>query len=210
VHPFLQEFKSIVENQTIFVLGGGPSVKSLDLSLLKDRHVIAINASAYDVVEPTALYWADDYWAEENANMLESHPCKYKFSSRRYGKAEFGKYGEFILRLVGGNGYASNPEQIKGNNSGAHVINFCINMGAKRIILLGFDMKYVNNKSHYHDRYTKPVIYDTYKEVFIPSINALYAATASMNLDIINCSMDSELHCYKKVPFEEVIASESK
>lgn len=210
MHSLLQNFKNIIYGQTVFIVGGGPSIKDIDLSLLSDKLVIAVNAAAYDFINPppTAILWGDMNWSDNNHDFLLNSLCKFKFTSKRYlRKSKIGPFGEYILQLTSGHGIDTNPENIKGNNSGAQALNLCINMGAKRIVLLGFDMKYIGSKSHYHDRHTTPVISDSYKDLFIPCLEKMSEdiITKKIEVDIINCSLVSDLDCFVKKPFDEVI-----
>jgi hypothetical protein len=54
--------------ETAFVVGGGPSVRDVDLGALRGRRVIAINSSVYAVPWADYLYFGDFRWWNEGPN----------------------------------------------------------------------------------------------------------------------------------------------
>jgi len=56
------------ERQTVFIVGGGPSVLGQDLDALRGRRVIAINSSVYAVPWADILFFGDWRWHNEPDN----------------------------------------------------------------------------------------------------------------------------------------------
>ena len=54
--------------ETVFIVGGGPSVLGQDLNALRGRRVIAINSSVHAVPWADILYFADWRWWYEPEN----------------------------------------------------------------------------------------------------------------------------------------------
>ncbi len=54
--------------ETVFIIGGGPSVASMDLDALRGRRVIVINSSVYAVPWADILYFGDWRWWNEPEN----------------------------------------------------------------------------------------------------------------------------------------------
>src|SRR4029450_12910778 len=54
--------------ETVFIVGGGPSVLQQDLGLLRGRRVIVINSSFYSVPWADILYFGDYRWWNEPEN----------------------------------------------------------------------------------------------------------------------------------------------
>lgn len=202
MRPIIQDLMQKFSGADVFIVGGGASLKSFDFGLLKGKNVIALN-SAYKYVDETAvLYWADASFGQtENELGLADHPSKYKFSSRLNADTliladQKGVAGCNWLKKTGDYGFDSNVNNVRGNNSGAHAINFAVNLGAYRIILLGFDMGYTGSKSHFHDHHQAPTAFATYAELFIPSIESMAAAIRHIPVTIINCSSTTKLKCF--------------
>ena len=56
------------EGETVFIVGGGPSVLGVDLEVLRGRRVIVINSSVYAVPWADFLYFGDWRWWNEPEN----------------------------------------------------------------------------------------------------------------------------------------------
>lgn len=54
--------------ETVFIVGGGPSVLGIDLEALRGRRVIAINSSVYKIPWADILYFGDWRWWHEPDN----------------------------------------------------------------------------------------------------------------------------------------------
>lgn len=185
----------------VFIVGGGPSVKEIDLDKLKGKKIIAVNNAYKLFSELTAIYWADGSWADQHHKGLDQHSCQLRFHSRNKPKLDDkhkGPYGCTVLKKTGDYGYDPEPHHVRGNNSGVQALNLIINMKPKRIFLLGFDMRRIDNKTHWHDDHILQVPSDVYTDMFIPSINSLAEELKNYNTpDIINCSLYSAVRCFK-------------
>lgn len=187
-------------------MGGGPSAKEADFELLQNEITFSINDSFDDFPNTTAIYWVDDSWASENYDKLKSHPCKLLFTSRKAQQVKYDKNDDprsllnaTVLKRTGDFGYAPEPDCVMGNNSGTQVLNLCINMKPKTIVLMGFDMKLKDNKSHYHDKWRPPIQPRIYNNLFVPSTDALAKGAASHGnrVRIVNSCHDSALRCFE-------------
>ena len=54
------------ECETVFIVAGGPSLRELDLELLRGRRVIVINSSIYAIPWADILYFGDWRWWHDN------------------------------------------------------------------------------------------------------------------------------------------------
>jgi hypothetical protein len=210
MRPDIQALFSKISGRDVYVIGGGPSFREEYIEFLENKLIICINTAFKYFKNPTAIYWCDDSWACNNLDALESHPCKMRFTSRFNGDGFITKNikttaGATVLRRTGDFGIDPNIDNVRGNNSGAHMINFLTNMKVKRIILLGFDMKIKNGKSHWHSGYGYPLSNNVYTDLFIPSIESMAPAVKLLGVDVINCSIDSDLTCFRKEKFEDLI-----
>jgi hypothetical protein len=171
----LQELFKELKNETVFIVGGGVSIRDVDFNDLKGKKVITINNAYKDVIDATALYWCDSSWINKHIEGIQKHPCKLRFQGRYQAmedSEEINGMGDAtILPIVNDFGLTTNPNQLVGNNSGAHVLNLCINMKAKNIILLGYDMKASETReTHYHGGHGYGHRPHIYPELFIPCL----------------------------------------
>lgn len=202
MRPALYQLKSHIQDNTVFIVGGGSSLKNFDFNRLKGRKVIGINQAANYIKDLTAIYWVDEIWAAQNYHILETHDCKLRFCGR-YGVSDFCIMNDIRsvadscpLRITGAYGFDPDINNVRGNNSGAHCINLCVNLGAKRIVLLGLDMV----PSHWHDDYNLHYD-DSIYDQFLSSIESM-ARELPKGIEVLNCSMISRITCFKKVPFD--------
>lgn len=200
----LIELIAQLQDATVFIIGGGASLRGFDYSKLAGQKVIGINQACVYVPNLTAMYWADEDWAARNYDTLSADPCKLRFCGRMHVADTVLLNGiktlcdATPLVITGSTGLSANINHVCGNNSGSHAINLCINAGAKRIVLLGFDMK----PKHWHSDYTLAYDQSVY-DGFLESINSI-AAVKPADVEIINCSMDSTIEVFPKVAFDDL------
>lgn len=127
---------------TIVCLGTGPSLTQADVDLCRGRaHVIAVN-DAY-----TLAPWADVLYAADY-KWWRAHDGVPQFQGRKFSIMPYGhespqqEYADIhILRNTGVRGLEQQPNALRtGLNSGYQAINLAFHLGAKRIVLLGYDM----------------------------------------------------------------------
>lgn len=212
----LQQLMKKVKYKNVFIVGGGPSVKNVDLSLLQNEVTICINDAYRYFSNTTAIYWVDESWASENYDNLKQHNCQLLFTSKfarhvsyKHKKEPKGILNSTILKRTGDYGFDPDPECVMGNNSGTQVINLMVNMKPANIILLGYDMKLVERKSHWHDGKRLPIKNTTYVDLFIPSTEALSKEMKKkdVKVNIVNANPESALRCFKFDDYKNYLKS---
>lgn len=211
--------------ETVVCIGGGPSVTEEDLALVagnKTLRSIAIN-DAY-LVAPFAdiSYFADARWWKWHEDGIEkSWPWKH-FS--REGQKEVWQnfYGQkcsientgllvadpavFILHNYGTTGLSDRPNGLHtGSNSGYQSINLAYLAGAKRIILLGYDMRFDSKgKSHSHNGHPVRVYEDAYVN-YAHKFSSMLPQLNARGIEVINCSLESTINVFRKESLESVL-----
>lgn len=206
MRPSLQELMKKLKNQTVFIVGGGPSAADVDFSLLQDEVVVCINDSYVDFPKATALYWVDESWIATEYDKVRAANFPFVFTSKPYHHISYvnnpdphGSCSTYILRRKGDFGYAPEVDCVMGNNSGVQMLNLVINMKPKRIVLIGFDMKRRGKQTHYHNKPRLPHNRDIYSELFVPSMNALHKGLSELRHppQIINTDLGSGIRCFE-------------
>ena len=88
-----------------------------------------------------------------------------------------------------------------GYNSGHQVVNLCWHLGVRRVVLMGFDMRRVDGKSHWegHDGHpgqpSSPEEYDMYMLPFFPKLAEDLEKDGSMK--VVNGTVGSALTCFE-------------
>lgn len=96
-----------------------------------------------------------------------------------------------------------------GLNGGYQAVNLAITaMGGAaaegKILLLGYDMKYQGEKSHWHGGHPEKVGEDMYKVTYLKYFREL-PRHLPKGVEIINCSNDSRIDCFRRIPVEEAL-----
>lgn len=135
------------KDQTAVIVASGPSAQTVDLSLAKGRaRFIAVNNS-YRLCPWTDVLYAHDYkWWKDADGAPDFEGVKYAGEIR--AKEDFGVNHINVRRycdqiLLGGDEIGSCA------NSGFQAMNLAALFGARKIILVGFDME-SRNGSHWH------------------------------------------------------------
>lgn len=214
-----------------FILGGGPSIPhqfgvpedvieavttrvqkpsaySPYLEPIHDKHVIGVN-NVYQIGRWVGvLFFGDCAWYNVHRPALAEWTglkvtCCNRFENRKPKTMEGIKYlGKDMNHRQG---ISSDPTKVSwNNNSGAAAVSLAAHFGAKRIILLGFDMS-LNGKgvSHWHGSHgnKKPPSFNRHKLGF----PVIAAEAKARNIEILNASPNSTLDMFPKVHIKELL-----
>lgn len=192
--------------ETIYIVGGGPSLKDFDFSLLKDKITIAVNKSLKYVPNPNALYWSDTRlynWFHEEIDAIN---C-IKVTNKPFPA---NAPGVINLLNTGKHGLEKDPRCIRdGGNSGYAAINLAYHLGAKKIVLLGFDMNVDNSLTHYHGGYEQlsRIPDDSlYKRLMLPSFGTIADELEQMKVKVFNASPTSAIECFPKISLDQIFS----
>lgn len=201
--------------QTVFLVAGGPSLEGFDGTILDEYAHITINDSYQLCPNAQITYFCDPKWYHwhEDKPEWQNHPgLKVRLEAhvgapdipdsikvlRNDTKAEHsGETGGLCLE----------PDGLRtGSNSGYQCINLAFHLGAKRIVLLGFDMKAgKDGKMHWfgdHPTKTKPNIF---KDNFLKHFPTLVQPLAEEGVEVINCTPGSAIDCFPKRDLNELL-----
>lgn len=172
---------------TCFVLGSGPSLDRETVARLEGRHVIAVNNS-YQLAPFADLFFNDDNWFQNHRADIEglrgrvfstSYKAAQECAKVQYVSAEF--RDEFPAPGIIRNGKCS----------GQKAIGLAVSLGARRIVLLGFDMREVDGRTHFHDEYRNEP--SRYSDYFIPHFAGWRESAARIGVSIVNATPKSAL-----------------
>ena len=94
------------------------------------------------------------------------------------------------------------PDGIRtGMNSGFQAINLLVHTGVRKIILLGYDMRVIEKKSHWFGEHPRGRN-DFYGKSFIPVFRTLVEPLKELGVDVVNCTPDSALDAFRKSTLE--------
>ncbi len=198
--------------KTVVCIAGGPSlnlphVRLTAIARRKDRiRVVAINDAVYPAWWADVLYACDHRWWLKHEGVPGFRGLKVSISNARGHLREFTDI-QFVEN-TGTDGIDTSPTGIRtGSNGGYQAINLALHFGAKRIVLLGYDMKFGDEgKTHWFGDHDDWKLKErTVENVFIPKYAALAKAFRKLDVEILNATPDSALTVFEKVKLESVI-----
>lgn len=216
-----------------WIIGGGPSMprqfgvpesvikmvqdKVVPMSVyaeymapIHNRHVIGINVAYLLGNFVSVLYFADLPFYRENKHKLKDFSNLKVTDAGNLPPREY-HFHKNIKKVGRDNKYGLHPDQnrIRWNrNSGGGAIDLAIHFGAKRIMLLGYDMKAdTDGKTHFHSglpNYVNGMRADTFAR-FLKGFPFIKEDADKLGVEILNVNPDSALAIFPKVQLKDVI-----
>lgn len=205
---------------TVVVCAPGPSFTEKTAKLVdcyRSRVRTLAVTSAYrrlpnaDLLFATDAKWWDTYYAEQpdfRGQRWSSHEDSIyndkKATALRWGlKLVRGRQGSIFSTA-----FASHPDWVAyGDNSGFAAVNLALLMGASDILLVGFDMRVVEDKGHFFGEYDDTKLVNTRTHGYERFIGAFKVAAHNMPRDvtITNCTPDSALTCFPYADLQKTL-----
>lgn len=201
------------EADVVFLAAGGPSLRDFDWKRLETKEVIAINKSLYTCPKARVLWFSDDYFYDEHKEIIDSHGAQYKCSA----------YADVYLRPYPPHIYTYKFDRMRGlqdgfttinhgNNGGYAAICLAAKLGAKKLVLLGYDFKYgPNGESHWHEGHFfggKKQFHreDALTHKMLPCFDTLKWPLIEKRVTVYNASPDSNLLVWPRITHEEALS----
>ena len=194
------------EGQTVVCIGGGPSVTPSAVDSIRGRaRVIAIN-NAY-ILAPWAemCYFADTRWWEWHQNQ----PVFKSFAGHKVTIENTGLLikdeAVFMLHNLNNEQLSESPNGIHtGSNGGYQAVNIAVLSGAKRIILLGYDMRFPGGKSHWHGGHPVKNPADHYT-MYAGKFATMLPQLKRLGVEVINATPGSAIKCFPFMDLNEAL-----
>lgn len=196
----------IFEGQPVIIVAGGPSLIGFDWSRLTGKNVIAINR-AYEVVPGAAvLWWSDSRFWRHHRDGLGAHGAMWK-ATCNINYHESDALPDWVKQYVisGHKGFDEDPGKLRsGNNSAFAATHLAAHLGARRIILLGVDMRHgPAGETHFHDGHGMQHLEQTLTDLMVPYFGSLAEPLAERGIEVINASPDSALGIWPRRTIDE-------
>lgn len=218
----------IWEGEEVYIIGGGPSLLSFDWDLIRGKFTIGCNSNfvlGSDIVK-LVLFCDTRWWKEigqpgmggdqewwdkvgEKKFSEQFSPTLILRARDGYGGLVVGSHDElskdrtpWLLHMPR---HHSKEACTRGaltlfHNTGAAAINLALILGAKKVFLLGFDMKLGGNgeANWHHLRWQGPQA-DSYP-IFLQQMKTMPASIARHfpGVEVINVTNDSKLDIFPK------------
>jgi hypothetical protein len=186
--------------RTIVCVAGGPSLTVADVEYCRDKADVMVVNNGY-VIAPFAkwMYGCDyRFWEVYESTWRE-------FAGERWTRdpdaAE--RWDLKWIQSSAGKGLSLDPKLIhEGENGGYQVINLAFHFGAKRILLLGYDM---NGLGHWFGKHEGGLQDATDFSHRVPHFTQLAADLKAVGVEVINCTRDTALTCFPRSTIQEVL-----
>lgn len=191
--------------ETVAILGCGPSRNLVDMERLYESRyrVIAINDSirAYPAAE--ILYFCDQAWWEARRGAIRIWQCESIVTLENQIP------GVHRLRNTGPLGFDPDPSCLRhGSNSGYQAIHLAAHLGAKRIILFGYDLRVVRGQLHAEARPENRTAADfaLTLDVMLEKFPSIVDPLKERGIEVLNATLGSALQCWPIIGVEEALS----
>lgn len=200
---FWRPDRTLLAGETVFVVGGGASLIGFDFERLRGRRVFAVNAAGYSVPWADFLVFHDGSFGFRHRALIDAWAGLVVTTSAHAKEV----MPDRLLRVESEKRDDFRPGVLavkKGRSSGHTAVSIAVAVGARRIILLGFDGKVTDGRSHYHDHYEakNPGIY---AKEFVPAWEGWRAAASRIGVQVLNATPGSAIEEFPMVAIDDVL-----
>lgn len=190
------------------VAASGPSLTPPVADLCRGERVIAVN-DAYRLLPFADVTYACDaaWWEVHRLNALSGEKwTSHSLSPKNDKTAIADKFGLHVIAGEDREGFSLDPSKIfYSSNSGFQAVNLAILFGASTIVLVGFDMRAVDRRTHFFGEHKSPLRASAPFGQWIGKF-AVAAKMLGGTPRIINCTPGSALRCFPMMPLAEALA----
>ena len=200
-----------MDRDRFVLVASGPSLTQEQVDYVRGKAVVIVINDNYRLAP-----WADHHYACDSQwwKWHEDDPTLLNFQGQKWSQTESWtaedmehftkKHRIRFVKSQSGQGLSTEEGLIyQGSNSGYQAINLAYHLGAKKIVLLGYDMQMTNGKSHWFGDHPNNVK-SSYTN-WMPFYENLAKSLPGYGLDIINCTKETALTCFPRQSLEEVI-----
>lgn len=196
--------KSIIED----VLNKRKSVEAYSqyMKSIHDKHVIGINVAYLLGDWLDMVFFGDSSFFLQHCKALSQLPYLKVSCHPKTDRESWVKYVARDTKKP--RGISEHPGRVSwNNNSGSAAISIAVNAGAKRVILLGFDMQLEEGNQHWHKLYTtqnkKKFVYPFERHLL--GFAEIAKDANKRGIEIINASPNSVIKEFRKVTVKELL-----
>ena len=145
--------------------------------------------------------WADMLYACDGRWWAKRGPSAAQFGGLRVSQdpRAAARHATIQVDSRSGRGLCTDAMTVNtGHNSGFQALNLAYHLGAKRVLLLGFDMQGKKGRSHFFGDYPRETglqVPSPYRE-FVKAFGPLADDLAAAGVQVVNCSPGSALECF--------------
>jgi len=187
--------------RTFVLIGGGPSLKEVDVTQVKGRAVVITINNAIELAPWSDFHFFGDFrWWRWYGQVF---PADYRGTLLTTSRANLND-GRVRRLERDYSRFSQDPNKVYGYDSGMLALNLAALLGAKKIVLLGYDMAFPNGESHWHPDHETPSDEDNYIKKFAPAYAPAVAHLQEARVQVVRCT-PSNLSFIPQVSLEEAL-----
>lgn len=195
--------------ETAVIVGTGPGAAAAPLAEVRGHaRFIAIKSSWELAPWASVIYGSERSWWFSNSGLPQFRGMKISPSPavcRTYRDVRLVKLRPRATILTGEIGVIGCGLVSGGGHSGFHAINLAVQFGAKRIVLVGFDMTLANG-AHWHKERAGAVKADAGRvALWREEMDACAPLFDRLGVQVINATPESALKSYPKMSLLEAV-----
>jgi hypothetical protein len=201
----------LFEGETIACLATGPSLTPQVVEACRGRvRTIAINDAHRLAPWADCLYSSDRRWWPFYQGVPSFTGMKYGIGSGPMKRNPFAGLPDIrVLKNTGYLGLELDPGGLRnGRNSGFAALNLAVHFGAKRILLLGYNMSHAAGPhffgSHPQGLTENASLYPGFRRNFESMVEPLRA----LGVEVFNCTENSSLDAFPRRALADVLPAE--
>lgn len=196
-------------NRSAIIIGGGWSITDEQLQRAHAAqaaglaHVVVVNNTAERAPWADVVYFGD-YTAIKHYRPKLERACRGEWVTACRSSAE--RWRLTHLKPANTNGLSLQRVQLNGN-SGAQAIGVAACFGARRILLVGFDMRNEpgTGRAHWFGQHPAPLVRTQLFDEWLQKFEAIARDAEALGVQIINCTSESALRLFPLVPIDEAL-----
>jgi len=196
--------------ETVVCIATGPSLTDEQLQVVHQAQqagrvrVIGVNCAYQKAPWLDALFACDmQWWRRYHADVKKVAPNVETVTQCASSHKQFG----LTTRIRGSARDGLGTEEIRtGSNGGHAAVNLAYLWGAKRIILLAYDMKLgPNGEKHFHGDHPAPCIQTQLFKQWIHRFESTARDLKKLGIVVLNCTPGSALPWFDRCSIEEAL-----
>lgn len=209
------------DGATVVIIASGPSLTAEQCERVRawreagdKRKAVVINTSFRMAPWADILYACDMRWWD----CVENGKTHFEEARESFDLAQMWtteepaakKYGIRHIRSVRLPGLGKTPGLIhQGNNGGYQTVNLAYQAGAKRLVLLGFDMHETGGKAHHHADHPGIRTINNYAE-WLAAFEVVAPELKAEGVEVANATPGSALKCFERMGLARALRENEK
>lgn len=183
--------------ETAVILASGPSLTLDQVALVEQANVKTIATNSTWRIADVDVLFAVDYLFFKVC-LPEFKAAKRRAAVWTQDRSAAERWGLNWVRQDSRPGLG-NPGLRTNGNSGMGAINLAYLFGARRILLVGMDMKLgADGAKHWHADHPKPLVQGLVFSDWLHKGRDLVKGLKSAGVEVVNCSIDTALECFPR------------